>query len=408
MKKDRTSTGIDALSFHVPGQHLPLSTLAEARGVDPAKYRDGIGQHDMSVPSFDEDIITMAAEAALPVLEGVDLESLDSVILATESGVDQSKAGAVYIHRLLNLPPRCKAFEVKQACCSSTAALQMALATVELRPERRILVIASDIARYGLNSPGEPTQGAGAVAMLISARPRLIAMDPESGSYTKDVMDFWRPNYMDEAMVDGKYSIKIYLDSLKHALAEYQRQSGRGIDDFFRFCYHLPFTRMADKAHKHVMKQFDAELDPAQLEAGLDYGRRVGNCYTASLYLSLLSLLENDPADLSGQRVGLFSYGSGSMGTFFSGVIQSDYRRHLHCELHHRMLADRIPLDMNRYEELYCFELPQNGERHPTPHMKTGRFRWAGVDGHRRIYEDRLETGRQSLDSTSTKHLVEA
>ena len=36
-------------------------------------------------------------------------------------------------------------------------------------PESKVLVIASDIAKYGVKSSGESTQGAGSCAMLVSS-----------------------------------------------------------------------------------------------------------------------------------------------------------------------------------------------------------------------------------------------
>jgi len=382
------SVGIDGLSFYVPGQYLPLEELAKARDVDVGKFHTGLGQEKMAVLSPDEDIITLAAEAARPLLTDIDLSSLDAVILATESGVDQSKAGAIYIHGLLDLPSSCKAFEVKQACCSSTAAIQMALATVTLKPTKRILVIASDVARYGILSAGEPTQGAGAVAIMVSANPRLIAMDPEDGSYTRDVMDFWRPNYRDEALVDGKYSIKIYLEALENAFQSYQNESGRSIDDLYRFCYHLPFTRMGEKAHSFLHKKFGAGKPETfkQIEDSGIYNRQIGNCYTAALYLAITSLLENEAEDLSGKRVGLFSYGSGCMGTFFSGKVQAGYRDHLLTHQHQALLASREPLSIESYERMYQHALPIDGEEFQNPQHARGKFRLAGIEAHRRIY----------------------
>lgn len=56
-------------------------------------------------------------------------------------------------------------------------------------------MIASDVSKYELDSPGEATQGAAAVAMLVSADPPLVRVEGPSGLFTADVMDFWRPNY---------------------------------------------------------------------------------------------------------------------------------------------------------------------------------------------------------------------
>jgi hydroxymethylglutaryl-CoA synthase len=384
--------GIETLAFYTPGYYLDLTTLAEERGVDPGKFLRGIGQERMGVLPPDEDVVTMGAHAAHHALEGVDVSSIDTLMFATESGVDQSKAAAIYVHQLLGLPSTCKAFEIKQACCGSTAALQMALALVHQNPRKRVLVVASDVARYGFGSAGEPTQGAGAVAMVISATPRILTFDPESGSYTEDVMDFWRPNYMDEALVDGKYSIKVYLKALTESWRQYHAESGRAYNDFARFCFHLPFTRMADKAHAHLARECGLrDQDPVSLlarhQASLHYNRVSGNSYTASLYVGLASLLESTPEDLTGQRIGLFSYGSGCMATFFSGVACRGYRDALQGHRHRQMLKQRRRLTYEQYEHFFGFRLPTDGSEFCVPRYTSNRFRLAGVHEHKRMYE---------------------
>lgn len=42
-------------------------------------------------------------------------------MLATETGVDQSKAAGLYLHPLLLLPRNCRIIELKQACYCATA-----------------------------------------------------------------------------------------------------------------------------------------------------------------------------------------------------------------------------------------------------------------------------------------------
>lgn len=199
------SVGIDEISFYTSSYYLDLRTLAERQGTDPNKYYDGIGQEKMAMAAHDEDIVTLAANAALPIVERVGTDAISAVLFATETGIDQSKAAGVYVHRLLGLTSKCRVVELKHACYSATAALQMACALVARQPEKSVLVIASDVARYDLDSPGEATQGCGAVAMLVRSNPRVLEIDPEAGNHTEDVMDFWRPNYRTTALVDGKY-----------------------------------------------------------------------------------------------------------------------------------------------------------------------------------------------------------
>ncbi|MGA0333773.1 MAG: hydroxymethylglutaryl-CoA synthase [Kiritimatiellia bacterium] len=383
--------GIESISMYVPRYGMDLRVLAEARKVDYAKYQQGIGQEFMSVPSPDEDIVTMGANAALNAVQDIDPSTIRTVIFATESGIDQSKAAAIYVHKLLNLPENCRTVEMKQACCSSSSALHFALAAVALKPKERVLIIASDIARYGLGSAGEPTQGAGAVAMVISATPRIMEIHPEVGYYTEDVMDFWRPNYRDEALVDGKYSIKVYMNALEHCWKNFQEESGVSFEELDYFCYHLPFSRMGNKAHLHLSRLLKTgasmrELQ-AQVEPSLRYNRITGNAYTASLYLGLLSLLDAVDLNLTQKKVGFFSYGSGCMGAFFTGTVLPGYQEFLHSSERSAWLRDRQHLSYDQYVEFYNHTLPQSGETYHTPRHRSGTFRLAGVENHQRIYE---------------------
>ncbi len=389
---DRFKVGIDAICFYTPRYFIDLKTLAETRGVDPAKYYVGIGQERMSVAPPDEDIVTMGASAASVLLGEREREEIDLVIFATESGVDQSKAAGIFVHGLLGLSENCRAVELKQACYSATAGLRMASAMVECGYSRMALVIAADIARYDLKSPGEATQGAGAVAMIVARDPALLTFDPEAGCYTSDVMDFWRPNYREEALVDGKYSTLVYITALRHAWAQYSKKSGRELDDFSRFCYHIPFTRMAEKAHsKLVQKETGKRLSPEDahtlLADTLKYSRLAGNCYSASMYVGLTSLLDNATSDLAEERIGFFSYGSGCVGEFFSGVVQKGYRKKLHTKYHRDLLKKRIEINCRQYEDIYHLGFPGDGGKHDFAQYKTGPFRLSGVSGHKRQYE---------------------
>lgn len=385
--------GIESISLYTSQYYIDLKTLAQQNGEEPEKYYIGIGQERMSVPPPDEDVVTLAANATTQALHGVDIEALDTLMFATESGIDQSKAAGIYVHELAGLPKNMRVFELKQACYSGAGGLAMALPYLLHHPDRKVLIVASDVARYGLGSTGEPTQGAGAVAMVLSTNPKVMTFDLDSGLYTNDVMDFWRPNYTDEALVDGKYSIKMYVKALKEAWNQYADVSGKSFQDFYRFVYHLPFTKMGDKAHQFLMRQVGAGLAEEEWKKQIDdaaiYQRVIGNTYAGSVFVALASLLDNSQDDLTDKRIGLFSYGSGSVGEFFTGIVQNDYRANLKTDLHKSIINDRQELDYDTYKKFYSFKsnLPTDGSKLVAPNHKSGRYRFAGLEDHKRLYE---------------------
>lgn len=384
--------GIDTIAFYSANYFLDLAKLAEARGIEADKFYVGLGQYKMAVPPPDEDIVSMAANAALRATRDIDLSSIEMLLFATESGIDQSKAAGIYVHDLLGLPERCRVVELKQACYSATLALQLALPYLRQHPTKKVLLIASDIARYGINTPGESSQGCGAIAMVLSANPRILALDPEYGVVTESVMDFWRPNYSDVALVDGKYSSKLYLNMLEKSWNQYRELSSRGFHDHQYFCYHSPVPRLVEKAHQHLAKvngleKLSDEAVQTYLHDALNYSRATGNSYTASLYVSLASVLDHSQKNLSGERFGFYSYGSGCVAEYFSGVVQENYQSVLDTTHHQQMLKKRVELTYPEYETFFNFEHPKDGSTQRFPSHETGQFRLAGIENHKRIYE---------------------
>ncbi|MFC6314189.1 hydroxymethylglutaryl-CoA synthase [Lapidilactobacillus achengensis] len=385
--------GIDKIGFASPEFYLDLTDLAQARQVDPAKYHIGIGQDEMAVMPQDQDVVTLAAQAAAQILTPAERQSLDLIIFATESGVDQSKASALYVQRLLGLNQAARAIEIKEACYGATAGLQLAYDHLAAHPEsQRVLVLGADEARYGLQTAGEVTQGAGAIALLVTRQPRILELEQPSAYHSEEVMDFWRPNYRQEALADGRFSTEQYLRFLDLTWADYQTKTQRDLTDLAAVIFHIPFTKLGLKG----LRQLTATASAAQqadylalFQQATKLNRRVGNLYTGSLYLSLYSLLlfGHLPA---GARIGLYSYGSGAVAEFFSGRLVAGYAKVLPTGASVlQQLATRQRLTMDGYQHLFNAQLPTDGSDWTTPQQsRQTPFRLAGIAGHQRLYQN--------------------
>lgn len=383
--------GIDKIGFTTSQYVLNMSDLAQARGEDPEKFSQGLLLNALSIAPVTEDIISLAASAADQILSQEDKEKIDMVLLATESSIDQSKAGAVYIHSLLGIQPFARSLEFKEACYSATAALNYAKLHIEKHPESRVLVLASDIAKYGIGTPGESTQGAGALALLVTKEPRILTFNDDNIAQTRDIMDFWRPNYSTTPFVNGMYSTKQYLDSLKTTWAEYQKRFDRHLSDFAAFCFHIPFPKLALKGLNKIMdKSLTAEKKAQLLEnfdASISYSSQVGNIYTGSLYLGFLSLLENSTDLNAGDKIGFFSYGSGAVSEIFSGQLVEGYQDQLK-DKRQQDLDQRQPLSVADYEKLF-YEEPQLDSAGNCQFQEylTGPFALTAIKEHQRQYQ---------------------
>jgi hydroxymethylglutaryl-CoA synthase len=391
--------GLESIGIAVPSTYVELAELARARGVAPGKYVDGLGVTRMAVPQVDEDTVTLAARAARMALDaaGCSPEEVAMLVVGTETAVDHSKPVSSYVQGLLGLSTRCRVFETKHACYGGTAALQLALDWVRSGSAKgkKALIICSDIARYGVGTPGEPTQGAGAVALLVSDKPKLLALEAgKTGVYANDVMDFWRPLYSKDAVVDGHYSVQCYLDALEGAYKAYQEAAGdaggEGLysDRFAALVYHVPYGKMSRKAHRHVRtldgdKDADASFDRL-VGPSLVLPSQVGNIYTGSMYLALASLLSSSREDLTGRRVGLFSYGSGSCAEFFSGVVQPEAQARVKALGLETLLEKRRALSIPEYEQL--MNARETLDEKPAGDAPGQGFRYQGTRDHKRIY----------------------
>lgn len=399
--------GIDAIALSVPRGHVDLGELAEARGVPASKYLNGLGTRRMAIAAPDEDPVTLAVNAARRLFQrsGASPAEIGMCVVGTETAVDHSKPVAAFVHGQLGLPRACRVFEAKHACFGGTAGLLGAVDWIASGSARgrAALVVCTDIARYPLGSPGEPTQGAGAVALLVREAPRLLALEVgRTGSFARDVHDFWRPLHHKEALVDGQFSVQCYLDALAGAYDEWRRieaADGAG-EPLARTCYHVPYGKMARKAHRHrrmmdgLTEQAADESFGVEVAPSLELPSRIGNVYTGSLYLALASLLNAEAAALAGRRVGLFSYGSGCCAEFFAGRVSPEA-----AELVARLeidapVRDCLRMSVADYERLRAEDA--SADRRPAaasaprrPGIEGGRAVYLGLDpDERRVYAE--------------------
>ena len=392
--------GIDALSIATPRAFLELVDLAAARGVPADKYTKGLGAVRMAIAGPHEDPVTLATDAALRLFHrtGSDLGRIGYCAVGTETGIDHSKPIASYVHGLLGLPRSCRVYDAKHACFGGTAALMGAVEWIASGAARgrSALVICTDIARYALGSPGEPTQGAGAVAMLVSEQPRLLALEVgHTGTFARDVHDFWRPLSRRDALVDGHFSVSCYLDAVAGAYDDWRAEDARrgGGDPLARTVYHVPYVKMAKKADRHraiTCEGLDEAAADARFERevapSLAFAAEVGNVYTGSLYMALASLLHAEAAVLEGKRVGLFSYGSGCGAELFAGRVVTGAGAFARALALDAPLHERVRLSFEAYEAIRRAD-GDEVKLDPRREVPGERTAYLGIDeAERRVY----------------------
>ena len=366
------AAGIEAMHVFGGSACLDVMELARHRALDPARVANLL-MREKAVALPYEDAITYGVNAAKPLLDTLSKASKDRIemlITCSESGIDFGKSMSTYIHHYLGLHRNCRLFELKQACYSGTAGLQMAVNFIlsQTSPGAKALVVATDVARAivveggdALNadlSYGEPSSGAGAVAMLVGEHPTVFQVDVgASGYYGYEVMDTCRPTPDGEAG-DPDVSLISYLHCCEQAFLEYQRRvEGADYRQTFQYLvFHTPFGGMMKGAHRTMMRKL-AKAQRPEIEAdfqqrvlpGLTYCQRVGNIMGGTLFLALAGTIDQAYFDIP-QRIGCFAYGSGCCSEFFSGVVTPAGRERLQrCEIAKR-LDERYQLSMDEYD----------------------------------------------------------
>jgi polyketide biosynthesis 3-hydroxy-3-methylglutaryl-CoA synthase-like enzyme PksG len=368
------AAGIEVMNVFGGSACLDVMELARHRALEPARVENLLmRQKAVALPY--EDAITYGVNAAKPLLDTLteaEKDRIEMLITCSESGIDFGKSLSTYIHHYLGLHRHCRLFELKQACYSGTAGLQTAVNFIlsQVSPGAKALVVASDISRYVIAeggdarsagwSYGEPSSGAGAVAMLVGECPSVFQVDVgANGYYGYEVMDTCRPTPDSEAG-DTELSLASYLHCCEQAFLEYQRRvEGANYRETFDYLvFHTPFGGMIKGAHRTMMRKM-AQAQRPEIEAdfqrrvlpGLTYCQRLGNIMSATLFLALAGTIDQACGDMP-RRIGCFSYGSGCCSEFYSGVVTPAGRERLQRFDIARRLDERYQLSMDEYEAI--------------------------------------------------------
>lgn len=327
--------GIEALGVYPCACRLDIDDLCAARGLDAANVRDRLLCDERSVVGPFEDVVTLAVNAARPMLTPADIDAIRLLVVATESGPDQEKPVSSWVHHFLGLRSDCRNFEVKHACYGATGAMQIAAGWVAsgMDPGAKALVINADHALKHDGGAEEAVLGAAGVAVLVSQTPRIARLDVGwHGVHAHEVADIFRPAPGVETG-DADESLLSYLDGVEAAYDAYVRRVGRPVDFdafFAANVYHVPFGGLSQRAHLKLARR-ELGLTKAAAEAhwarkskaSLSFNRRTGGIYGGATFLALAGLVANDGAR-TGDRVGIYSYGSGSCAEFYSVTIGDD------------------------------------------------------------------------------------
>jgi len=272
----RKTIGISGLAVYVPPYRVWLDDWCEWTGNHWPKIRETVGR-SFRVRGPNHSVYTLAATAVMRLIDQYDIDPLRVKFLGlgTESSTDNS-AGAIIVKGMVDRalqskgkPPiarSCEVPEFKHACLGGVYGMKGALRHLALDGAgSQAIVVCADIAEYARGSSGEPTQGAGAVAMLLEENPKLAEVDLIRSGSASDyrIMDFRKPmlrfcgqdrseshQVQDFPVFNGKYSTTCYIDETLHALNDMYEKRGLQATDYLRSLrtvfMHRPYRKMPE------------------------------------------------------------------------------------------------------------------------------------------------------------------
>lgn len=415
--------GIDSIAYDIPKLFLPITSLANQRNIEPDKLIKGLGLQKMSFPDVHQDVVTFAANACLKLIKQEELNpsEISRIYVGSESGVDSSKPIGSYVLSLLESQlgektlRNCDVVDLTFACIGAVDALQNCLDYIRLNPTKKAIVIASDNAKYDLNSSGEYTQGAGSIALLITSNPRILSFSNHVGVSTEGVFDFFKPRrsfskkeltnsndnpewfgileeevsiYKEQPVFDGQYSNQCYINRISEAYEHFKTESNqreKAYENWAAVLMHLPYCfqgrrtfieifalenpllveKQLGETQKEKIKalaksteyiQFvNEKIVPSEIASG-----QIGNIYTGSIFLGLISTLcyhMQENSNLENQKVGFIAYGSGSKSKVFEATVSKEWKIQIQKNPIFQTLDNCQPIDFETYEKLHKKEL---------------------------------------------------
>jgi len=249
----------------------------------------------------DEDVVTLAVQAARDCLQGEDRAPIDLLLFASTTAPYAEKQSAAIVAAALGLSPQVRTVDVAASLRGGTQALQLALDAVRAGSARRALVIASDCREGAPGSALEGNGGDAAVALLVGRGDALLEVTG-AASHTQELLDVWRRpgdafvhTWEERFVLTHGYQEPMFAAA--KALAERCGAHAREAD-------HLVLSAPDPRAHAALASRLAPGVPPADPLFG-----RVGACGTAHALLQLALLAE---FATPGARAVLLNHGDGA------------------------------------------------------------------------------------------------
>jgi hydroxymethylglutaryl-CoA synthase len=302
--------GIVAYGAAIPRHKVSTNIIAQSQGKN-ADVAKSLGVFSKTIPSLDEDTVTLSTEAGKIALDRFLLskgavKNIETLFIGSESHPYAVKPSGTVVKEALGLSNYLSMADLQFACKAGSQSLQIAAAYVQAKMAKNAMAIGADTAQARPGDALEYTAAAGAAAFILGnevSGDQLLARLLATKSVATDTPDFWRKPKESYPQHFGRFTgepayFKHVLMASRALLAETKLKPAE-ID----FCvFHTPNAKFPEQAAK-ILGFTKEQLAPSLVV------KEIGNTYAAASLLALTAVLDVAPA---GAKILVCSYGSGS------------------------------------------------------------------------------------------------
>jgi len=311
--------GIVSYGAYIPRYRIVPQEIGKVWGADGEAMGKGLSIFSKSVPGPDEDVITIAVEAARGMMRrcDVDPKNIGAIYVGSESHPYAVKPTGSIVAEAIEASPDLTVADLEFACKAGTAGIQACMGLVGSGMVQYGVAIGADTSQGAPGDPLEYSASAGGAAYLIGAKD-IIARIDRTVSYTTDTPDFWRREGQPYPSHGGRFTGEpAYFKHITAAAKRLLEVTGTKPSDYDYAIFHQPNGKFPVRVAKQL------GFTDQQIEVGL-LTPFIGNTYSGAVPLGLAAVLD---VAKPGQRIIAVAYGSGAGSDAFDITVTDNIEK---------------------------------------------------------------------------------
>jgi hydroxymethylglutaryl-CoA synthase len=312
--KEIVMAGIVGYGAYAPRNRIKAEEIAGVWGADAEAYKKGLLLQEKSVPSPDQDVITMSVEAARRAVTraNIDPSGIGAIYIGSESHPYAVKPSGTVVAEALGATPEIHCADLEFACKAGSEGMFLAYNLVKSGEMPYALGIGADTSQGAPGDALEYSASAGAAAFIFGTE-KLLARVDATYSFMTDTPDFWRREYMHYPRHAGRFTGEpAYFKHTLGASRGILEKTGLKPTDFAYAVFHQPNGKFPLKVGKALGFNND------QLKQGL-LSPILGNTYSGASPIGLTAILD---VAKPGDRILMCSFGSGAGSDAFVFTVE--------------------------------------------------------------------------------------